>query len=282
MASVATQRAKGEAFRALHDGPRVLVIGSVWDPPSARVFEQAGFAALGTSSAGIAFALGFPDDEQYIDRTGMLAAVAEIARTVSIPVSADMLRGFGDTPEAAADTARATLAAGAVGINIEDSAADGVRLDDAGLQEERIRAMRAAAEAAGVRFLINARTDSYWLKLGDERAMLAESIRRANRYREAGADCLFVPGAVNRDSIATLVREIDGPINILTVPGCPPVRELEALGVRRVSQGSGPARGAMGTARRIARELLQAGTYESFHRDAISYPEANALFKPEE
>ena len=144
---------------------------------------------------------------------------------------------------------------------------------------EKIRAVRAAAKDSGVPIVINARTDSYWLKLGDERQRLKASIERANRYREAGADCLFVPAAADRPTIKALVAEIAGPVNILTVPGCPPIPELEQLGVRRVSEGSGPMRASMMLTRRIAEDLLKTGTYARFHDEAIPYPEANRLFE---
>jgi len=274
----AEQRRRAEAFLALHRGPRILLLGSVWDVASAVIFERAGFAALGTSSAGVAYAHGYPDGEG-MPREAMIAAVRAIAARVAIPVSADMLTGYGETPEAVAETCRLVLDAGAIGVNIEDSAAGGAKaLADAGLQCEKIRAVRAMAHAYGVPLVVNARTDSYWLKLGDSATSLRESIERANRYREAGADCLFVPGALDPATIGTLVREIDGPVNILAMPGCPPVTELEQIGVRRVSEGSGPARAALKTAQTIARELLDRGTYSSYHDAALSYPDANRLF----
>lgn len=274
----AEQRRRAEAFCALHRGPRILVLGSVWDVASAVVFERAGFAALGTSSAGVAYAHGYPDDEG-MPRETMIEAVRAIASRVAIPVSADMLTGYGATPEAVAATCRMVLEAGAIGVNLEDAAPDGTKaLADAGLQCEKIRAVRAMADAYGVPLVINARTDSYWLKLADPATSLRKSIERANRYREAGADCLFVPGALDPATIGSLVREIDGPLNILAMPGCPPVAELEQLGVRRVSEGSGPARAALKTAQTIARELLERGTYASYHDNAISYPDANRLF----
>ena len=139
--------------------------------------------------------------------------------------------------------------------------------------------MCAAVKASGVPIVVNARTDAFWLKLGDEGARLRTSIERANRYREAGADCLFVPAAAARDTIRTLAAEIAGPLNILTVPGCPPVAELQQLGVRRVSVGSGPMRASMMLTRRIAEELLAQGTYTRFNDDAIPYSEANRLFE---
>jgi 2-methylisocitrate lyase-like PEP mutase family enzyme len=135
------------------------------------------------------------------------------------------------------------------------------------------------ADAFDVPLVINARTDGYWLKLGDETTRFADTVRRANLYRAAGADCLFVPGAADRDAIARLVRAIDGPLNVLAMQGVPPIAELATLGVRRVSQGSGPARAALGTARRVADELKQRGTYDAYTTGAISYADANRLFE---
>lgn len=275
----AEQKRRAEAFLALHRGSRILVLGSVWDVASAVVFERAGFAALGTSSAGIAYVHGRPDDEG-LPRAAMLEAVRAIAARVNIPVSADMLTGYGDTPEAVVETCRLMLDGGAIGVNLEDSAPDGTKaLAERTLQCEKIRAVRAMADGYGVPLVVNARTDSYWLKLGDEPGRLRTSIERANAYREAGADCVFVPGALDATTIRTLVREIAGPVNILAMPGCPPVAELEQLGVRRVSEGSGPARAALKTAQAIAHELLERGTYSAYHDSAVSYSDANKLFE---
>ena len=272
------QVAKARIFQQLHRGPEVLVIANAWDAASARVFEQAGMRAVGTGSAGIAFSHGYPDNER-IPRAIILAATHEIVNAVHVPVTADILTGLGTTVEGIAATVREVIALGAVGINIEDGTDEGPRLFDVAEQVEKIRAVCAAVKASGVPIVVNARTDSFWLKLGDEKERLRVSIERANRYREAGADCLFVPSAGDRNTIKALVQEIDGPVNILTVLGCPPIPELQQLGVRRVSQGSGPMRASMMLTRRIAEELLKSGTYTRFHTDAIPYPEANRLFE---
>ena len=271
--------AKARLFQQMHLGPQILVIANAWDAASARIFEDAGVKAVGTGSAGVAFSHGYPDNE-FIPRDVMLLAIKEIVAAVDVPVTADILNGLGATTEQVVATIRDVIALGAVGVNIEDSSeVGGAHLVDAAQQAEKISAVCAAARDCGVPIVVNARTDSFWLKLGDDRERLRVSIERANRYREAGAHCLFVPAAANRDTIATLVREIAGPINILTVPGCPPIAELEQLGVRRVSEGSGPMRATMMLARHIARELLDKGTYTRFHADAIPYPDANKLFK---
>jgi 2-methylisocitrate lyase-like PEP mutase family enzyme len=272
------QRKKAEAFREMHQGADILVLGSVWDVASAIIFERAGFRALGTSSAGIAYMRGYADGE-IMTRGEMLEAVAEIASRVGIPVSADMETGYGHTPDDVAETCRLVLEAGAIGVNIEDATGDPERpLVELALQCEKLRAIRKMGDAFGVPIVINARTDGFWLKLWDDDRRLKESIERCNAFREAGADCLFVPGATDPRAVAVLAREIRGPLNILAGPGCPPVAELKALGVRRVSEGSGPARAALKAAHDIADELLRHGTYRAYQANTIPYAEANAVF----
>jgi len=271
-------QAKALQLGALHRGPSILVLANAWDAASARIFEVAGCKAIGTTSAGIANTLGRADG-QRIGRYQMLEVVKRIAKVVSIPVTADMEAGYGDAPEAVADTARAVMEAGAVGMNFEDSLGKEERtLADVSLQVERIKAIREAAASAGIAFVLNARTDVFLRGVGEPATRLDHAISRANAYRQAGADCLFVPGVIDRETIARLVKEIAGPINILAVAGSPPVAELEKLGVARVSVGSGPMRATTALARRIAKELLESGTYASFTEGSIPYPELNQLF----
>ncbi len=271
---------KAERLRTLHKGPGILALCNVWDAASARIVEEAGFAALATSSAGIAFSLGYPDG-QRVSREEMAEAVARITRAVAVPVTADMESGYGPAPEAAAETVRSALAAGAVGINLEDAHGDREFFDVA-LQVERVRAAREAADRAGVPLLINARTDVYLAGKGTPAEQFTEAVRRANAYHQAGADCLFLPGVADADVIERLVREIHGPINILAGPGTPPLRELERMGVRRVSLGSGPMRATMALTREIARELAKTGSYAALTRHTIPYREANRLFERHE
>lgn len=275
---MSVQVAKARAFQQHHLGPQILLIANAWDAASARVFEDAGMVAIGTGSAGIAFSHGYPDNER-IPRDIILNATREIVRALKVPVTADILTGLGESVEEIVATVREIIAMGAVGINIEDGTDDGPRLVDIAQQVEKIGAVCDAVKMSGVPIVVNARTDSFWLRLGDAKASLRDSIDRANRYREAGADCLFVPAVTDRETIKTLVEEINGPLNILTVPGCPSISELQQLGVRRVSEGSGPMRAAMMLTRRIAEELLRTGTYTRFQQDAIPYQEANKLFE---
>ncbi len=270
------QVAKALLFQQMHRGPGILVIANAWDAASARMFEDAGVPAIGTSSAGVAFSHGHRDDT-LIPRGVLLTATAEMAAAVRVPVTADILNGLGATPDEVAATVRDVIALGAVGVNIEDGTDSGT-LADIGLQVEKIAAAAESARQAGVDIVINARTDASWLRLGDPASCLRTSIERARRYRQAGAHCLFVPGVVDAPSITTLVAAIDGPLNILAGAGCPNVAALQALGVRRLSLGSGPMRAAMLLTRRIARDLLDHGSTLLCQEQALPYAEANALF----
>lgn len=278
MADREAQRRRGEVFRRLHAGKPILVLPNVWDVASARIVETAGFPALATSSAGVAFALGYPDGER-ISREEMAAAVARIVRHVSVPVTADLEAGYGPRPEDVAETVRAAIAAGAVGMNLEDGRSDVAgKLYDEAAQVERVRAGRAAADATGIPFVLNARTDVYLERVGPAESWLEHAIRRLNAYRAAGADCLFAPGVTDADTIATLVRQVKGPLNILAVAGSPPVPELARLGVARVSLGSGPMRAGLTVMRKLAEELKTAGTFGAL-AGIIPHAEVNKLLE---
>ena len=272
-----TQRDRAEALRALHQGPGPLILLNAWDVISARLFQAAGCRALGTTSAGIAVTLGYPDGER-VPRDEMLAVVERIARAVAVPVSADIEAGYGDTPEAVAETARAVIAAGAVGLNLEDGTGDPRRpLLDIAAQVAKIRAIRAVAAAAGVPLVVNARTDVYWAAVGDQHGRFDVAVERLRAYRAAGADCLFVPGVGDAETLGRLVRAVDGPLNVLAGAATPTVAELGRLSVRRLSVGSAPLRATLGLARRIAEELLRQGTCTRMVTDALPYDELNRL-----
>lgn len=261
MPNLDEQKARANAFRALHRGGKLLLLPNIWDVASARMIEDAGFPALATTSAGIAFSLGYPDG-QRISRQEMLARVARIARAVKLPVSADVESGYGDRPEDAAETARQVIEAGGVGVNLEDGTGDAQRpLADLTLQLERIRAIREAALKAGVLLVLNARTDVYLDQVGLPETRYDEAVRRAAAFRDAGADCVFVPGVRDAETIAKLVRDLQCPLNILAGPGSLPTSELGKLGVARVSLGSAPMRATLGLLKRMAQELKTTGTY---------------------
>lgn len=275
------QRAKAEAFRRMHDRSRILLLPNAWDAASARIFEDAGFRAVATTSVGVSYTAGYPDGEA-IPREDMVTIVRWIARSVQVPVTADVESGFGSGPREVGDTVRMVIEAGAVGINLEDTVHGGDRgterqLYDLPLAVERIRAARAAAEAAGVPIVINGRTDVYLLGIGEKASRFEHAVRRLNAYREAGADCLYPIGYLDPQTIAALVKAIDGPINVIGVPGTPPVAELQKLGVARVSTASGPARVAMAATRKLAAELARNGTFEIFGGDTMTPQAANDL-----
>jgi len=276
--NLAAQRAKAEEFRAMHDRSKILVLPNAWDPMSARVIEEAGARAIATTSAGVAFSVGYPDGEA-MPRDEMIAAIARIARVVTVPLSADIESGFARDAHEVAETVRRVIAAGAVGINLEDAIHGGPpALYDLEIAIDRVHAAREAASASGIPLVINARTDVYLLSIGEPDTRFDHAVRRANAYRKAGADCLFVPRIGRPADIERIVAALEGPLNLLAFPGIPTVTELERLGVARLSVGTWPTLAAMSTARKIADELLGTGTYESmFDGAGVSYPEANRL-----
>ncbi len=274
----APQSELARQFLALHDGRKTLLLPNAWDVASARIFEDAGFPAVGTSSAGVAFALGYPDG-QKISRGEMLAVVHRIAEALHLPVTADVEAGYGTKPEDAAETARQVIAAGAVGMNLEDAIPDKPdALADLNLQIEKIRAVNEISERAGIAFVLNARTDVFLAEIGAAETRLARAIERLNAYREAGAQSLFAPGVKDQETIAQLANGVRGPVNILATAGTPPLAELEKLGVARVSVGSGPMRATLGLTARIARQLHDEGTFSLMTDGAMTYADANRLF----
>jgi 2-methylisocitrate lyase-like PEP mutase family enzyme len=209
----------------------------------------------------VAFSLGYPDG-QKISREEMLARVARIAKAVRVPVTADVEAGYGDRPQDAGATAEGVIEAGAVGMNFEDGTGDAVHpLADLSLQLEKIHAIREAAAKMEVPLVLNARTDVYLAAVGEPEKRYELALQRAFAYRDAGADCVFVPGVRDPDKIRRLVKDLKWPLNILAVHGSPPVAELEKLGVARLSLGSAPMRATLGLLRRLAEELKTSGTY---------------------
>lgn len=275
---ITTQRQKAEAFRRMHDRSRILVLPNAWDVASAKIFEAAGFRAIATTSSGVANSLGYPDGEA-VSREEMLAVIERIARGLSVPLSADIEGGYAPDVEALEGTIRAVIEAGAVGINLEDGMHNGShQLYPVEVAVSRIKAARAAADSAGVPIVINARTDVFLHAIGEKSSRFEHTVSRANAYLAAGADCVFVPGPADTATIGRLTIGVNGPINVMVLPGMPSAPKLEKLGVARVSMGGGPARAALTTVRRIAEELLSSGTYSRFNSpDTISHMEMNQL-----
>ncbi len=254
-------RKKAETLRALHRPGHPLVLANVWDCASARIVEESGAPAIATTSAGIAFAQGCADG-QRISRGRMLEAVSRIVEVVRVPVTADMEAGYALSPDAMPELVSALLDTGAVGLNLEDHV--GRREDplvDLSAQVAKLRAVREAADRAGVPVVVNARTDAFLRGIGAPAEMLAETLERGAAYRDAGADCVFVPAVSDPAIVAEIVRHLGCPINVLAGAGSRPIGELARLGVARVSLGSGPARAALSGLKRLAEELATHGTY---------------------
>ncbi|WP_174550210.1 isocitrate lyase/PEP mutase family protein [Nocardia caishijiensis] len=274
------QRARAQSFVELHRSGCFL-LPNAWDAGSARVLEAAGFAAIATTSAGVAFSYGRPDhdfraeaEEGRVDQATMMRRIGEITGAVGIPVSADLEEGFGPDVQAVATTIAEAIAVGAAGGNIEDFT--GVRaapLFDEVHAVDRVRAARAAVAASGAPFVLVGRTDALLVGAG-----LDEAIRRSNAYLAAGADCAFVPGAADADTIATLVRELDGPLNVVMgLTATLTMAELADLGVRRVTVGGSIARMLYRHLFDAARELADHGTF-GYADDQLGQDTLNELF----
>jgi 2-methylisocitrate lyase-like PEP mutase family enzyme len=273
-----TQPAQAERaarFAALHRSG-AFILPNAWDIPSAALIAQAGFEAIATTSSGVAMANGFVDGEK-IGKARMLAIAGEIARRSPIPVTADLEAGYGLEPEAVAASVRDAIAAGLVGCNIEDTDPATGKLIDLELAAARIRAgVQAAREAGLADFVLNARTDPYLRGFGDAAACLAEAVRRANAYAAAGAASLFVPGPIDAETLAALVRQVDGPLNVMLRPGLPPLAEVARLGVRRVSLGGGLAGATYGFAARTLAQIKADGVFTAA-AGGLSHMEMMAL-----
>ncbi|HSL34698.1 MAG TPA: isocitrate lyase/phosphoenolpyruvate mutase family protein [Candidatus Limnocylindrales bacterium] len=262
---------RAEVFRGLHRPGDPLRLANAWDAGSARLIEGCGAAALATTSAGLAWANGYPDGD-LLPTAILVRAVEAIVRVTVVPLSVDAEGGYSDDPAAVGQTVGALIDAGAVGINIEDGSGSPDLLCD------KISAARTAAAAAGVPLFVNARTDVYLRRLVDPGRAVDETLARAERYRAAGADGLFVPAVVAPDAIRAIVAGTDLPLNVLVYPGLPPVAELAALGVARVSAGSGIAQAALGLARDAATQFLAEGRYDAIAGRTMQFTELNAIF----
>lgn len=274
---LATQVDRANAFRTLHDRSKLLLLPNAWDAGSARLFAQRGFAAIATTSGGLAWSLGYADGEQA-PRTEVLAAVARITRVVDLPVTVDIETGYGDTPDEVAATVKAVISVGAVGINIEDGRPGHGPLRPVAEAAERVRAARAAADASGVPIVINARVD-HWMQhdAAPADARLEDALHRARAYLAAGADVIYPIGLRDRACLAALVKGLDAPINVAAAAGMPDLAELAELGIARVSTATRLATLAFGAVDRAVRELLASGSFDGLATD-FTYADAQRLF----
>lgn len=278
------QKEKAEMFLKFHQDKEILVLLNSWDIGSSKIIEACGYKAIATTSMGIAASLGYPDC-QVIQLSEMIEAITGIVNAVQAPVTVDIEAGYGNNLDKIIDSVKQIIATGIVGINIEDS----IDLNSVLIDEmefcERISAIRALSDSLGFHLVINARTDSFYTSPGSPREKLSESIKRGNKYREAGADCIFVQPIWEKEIILTLVKEINAPINILANPGIgagllpPSVRELQDLGVARLSLGSSLMKATLTLIKKVADELSEKGIYDSL-LDALSpLPNAALAYK---
>jgi len=277
------QKEKAELFLKFHQDKDILVLLNSWDIASSRLVEACGYKAIGTTSMGIAASLGYPDC-QVITLSEMIQILTGIVNSVQVPVTADIEAGYGNNIDEIIESVKKIIATGIVGINIEDSIDLSPDLIDEMEFCERISAIRALSDSLGFHLVINARTDSFYTSLGSTKEKLAESIRRGNKYREAGADCIFVQPVWESQTISTLVKEINAPINILSNPsigaGLPPsIHELHDLGVARVSLGSSLMKATLALIKKVADELSEKGTYSILKETMTPDSEAALAYK---
>lgn len=272
------QQERAAQFRRFHHEALPLVLPNVWDAASARIVAQAGARAIATTSSGVATALGYSDG-QHISQGMLIESIARITRVVECPVTADIEAGYGSSIEEVLRTVRDVIATGAVGINIEDSRPQADQaLVDISYQVELIQALRELAASLDVPFVINARVDVIIRAVGAPETRFEHTVRRANAYLQAGADCIFPIGMVERDMIANLAAAINGPINMLGGPPHPTIPELARLGVARISLAGRLMSAALGHVRTIVHEVLERGTYDSLSADSLSSAELRSLF----
>ncbi|WP_426614216.1 isocitrate lyase/PEP mutase family protein [Bradyrhizobium sp. McL0616] len=258
-----TQQQYAETFHALHRTGDPLVLFNAWDAATAKAIAKTS-PAIATSSGAVASALGYADGEN-VPLDVVTGLVTRITATVSVPVSIDLEAGYGDTPDAAAESAARILQAGAVGINIEDGLSEGKRQLAGALQHAaKIKAVRDIAQGLGVRLFINARTDPFLLKFGSPEQCLNEATRRAKVYADAGADGIFVPGLNDLALIERLVQLTPLPVNIMVTQGVPEIGDLARVGVRRVSLGPWPMMAAMRVIGQAAAGVAATRQYGTF------------------
>jgi len=278
------QKEKAEMFLKFHQDKEILVLLNSWDIGSSKLIEACGYKAIATTSMGIAASLGYPDC-QVIQLSEMIAAITGVVNGVHVPVTVDIEAGYGNNLNEIIDSVKKIIATGIVGINIEDS----IDLNPVLIDEmefcERISAIRALSDSLGFHLVINTRTDSFYTSSGSTREKLSESIKRGNKYREAGADCIFIQPVWEKETISTLVKEINAPINILSNPGIgagilpPSVRELQDLGVARLSLGSGLMKATLALIKKVADELSEKGTYNILSDTLTPLPDAALAYK---
>ena len=264
-----TQAEKGAVFRALHERDTAFIIPNPYDAGTAKLLAHLGFEALATTSAGYAFTLGKPDNR--VGRDAMLKHVAEIVRAADLPVSADLENGFGDDPETVADTVRMAAEAGLAGCSIEDMAKNGT-IYEFEHAAERVRAAADAAKSLPFTFTLTARCENFLVGGAD----IEDTIRRLQAYQQAGADVLYAPGLRTVEEVRSVIESVDKPVNVLPGPDMT-FEELSAIGVKRISVGSGLSRVALGAFMRAAQNMKETGIFD-FGENAAGFGELTRIF----
>ena len=259
-------------FAALHAGPKLLVLPNAWDAGSARVIESAGAKAIATSSAAVAWAHGYADG-QFLPFEALLATVSEIARTCSVPVSADIEAAYAHDAATAAKTVGQVIDAGAVGINIEDGN------DAPDLLAKKIENLKNAAAKTGAQLWVNARIDTYLRRLVPAEAAYDETVKRAKLYREAGANSIFAPALTDLADLTRLVKDVVLPLNCLAWPGLPDGAALEKIGVRRLSAGSGIGKAVLNETLKLTKAFLADGASAPLTQGPLSNPDINGMMR---
>ncbi|MGN6602330.1 MAG: isocitrate lyase/PEP mutase family protein [Ginsengibacter sp.] len=277
------QKEKADLFLKYHHAKEILVLLNTWDAGSSKLVEACGYKAIATTSMGLAASLGYPDC-QVMNLTEMFESVKRIVNAVEVPVTVDFEAGYGNNIDEIIESVKKIIETGIVGINIEDSIELSPKLIDEVEFCERISAIRSLSDSMGFHLVINARTDSFYTSQGSLKEKLSESIRRGNKYREAGADCIFVQPVIDKETISTLVKEINAPINILSNPGIagglpPSVQELQDLGVARLSLGSSLMKATLSLMKKVADELAEHGSYNTLLSALTPLPDAAEAYK---
>lgn len=270
------QIGRAEEFQHLHKNDELFIIPNVWNAGSAVIFEKAGFKSVATTSAGIAFALGYADGED-ISLNDLSLVVRQITSRINIPLSVDFERGYAETAEEIKDNAFALIDAGAVGFNIEDGRTDGT-IDDLEHILMKIKVLVEVRRETNLQFVINARTCAYWLNYGNEKERLQLVIDRCNSFANAGADCVFVPGAISETDAEALVDGIKAPLNLIANPLFNDFEKMNEIGVRRISIGSGAVRSVFNHLINLSSNLKNNDISEMINHK-FSYAAANDFFK---
>ncbi len=276
-----TQQKKAQKFLELHSNSELLILPNIWNPIGARILEAKGYPAAATASAAISASLGYEDGEK-IKLSTLIDIITRIANSVDIPISADIESGYADSVFELKENIKKVIESGVVGINIEDSANNDHSLRTIDEQCERIQAVRAAADNQNIHLVINARIDCFLTNdFHSNEERIDESVKRAEAYIKAGADCIYPIGPGDEETVKKLRSRISAPLNIFASSGALSLRKMKALGINRVSFGPNLFRSCLSKFSNIAEELINFGSYDCFSKEMMSKKEVNPYLKSE-